>query len=306
MTQNKQILFLSRRDDRTDYDTAQSMTASLQAVSKSVDYAACFLEEVGIAYDGEKIRMFNTRNGRDIASYDGIFLLGWFKKRKHEEIALAVSLYAAKNGVKTRNTEALHNRSRGKISQYVLSALNGVATMPFAIATDNELLAALVAKAKIAYPMIVKSVTGSRGRHNYLVRDDDEFRAALADAPTKAFVAQPFIPNDGDYRLLVMGDRVRLAIHRSAASDTHLNNTSQGGKAVIVDLELLDQQMLQEAVEISKLLRREVTGVDMVVHNETGRHYFLEANNMPQLSTGSFVPEKAEALDHYFRGWVEK
>jgi len=100
---------------------------------------------------------------------------------------------------------------------------------------------------------------------------------------------------------LVMGDKVRLVIHRQSQDDSHLNNTSQGGKATLVDLSHLPQKVLDDAIKMGKMLRREVTGVDMIMHKETGEYFFLEANNMPQLGTGSFVGEKLRALDEYLR-----
>lgn len=304
MATNKKILIVSRRDERTDFDTAESLASSLQSQSSTLVYKPTFLEEVGIVYDGKHLHMFD-RNGEDIRSYDAIFMIGWFKLRKHEEIAQAVSLYAERYGVSVLNTEALHNRSRGKISQYIRSALSDISTMPFVICIDNEKLPELVEVSKISYPMVVKSVTGSRGRDNFLVHSTNELADALAQTPDKAFVVQPFVSNEGDFRLLVAGKKVRLAIQRRAIDDTHLNNTSLGGQATLVDLKTLPVEMLKDAVTASEMLRREITGVDMIVDKQSGQHYFLEANNMPQLSTGSFVKEKSEMLNSFFTEWID-
>lgn len=300
----KRLLFISRRDDRHDYDTADSMAASLQGAAKTMSYEACFLEEVAFAYDGKELTATNVRTGEDLSAYGGIFLLGWFKLRRHEDTALTISLYAQAKGIKIINSEALHNRSRSKLSQNVLAALYGTAATPFIIGMDKDYLVEAAAASQLGFPMIVKSASASRGSHNYLVHDAEDMRRALKAAPPKIFVVQPFVPNEGDYRLLVMGGRVRMAIHRRSVGDSHLNNTSQGGQATIIDVGTLPPAMLADAVKIATLLKREVTGVDMIVHTQTGRHYFLEANNMPQLSTGSFVAEKAVALDRFFESWI--
>ena len=57
---------------------------------------------------------------------------------------------------------------------------------------------------------------------------------------------------------------------------------------------------------MAKLLKREVTGVDMVRHKETAEYYFLEANNMPQLSTGRNVQMKLAVLDEYLNELAKK
>lgn len=303
MTNSKKILILSRREERPEFDTAKALVALLQQQSETFTYTPAFLEKIGIVYDGHNLRICDHQNN-DIATYDAVFLMGWFKMRHHEEVAQAVSLYAEAKRVKVLNTEALHNRSRGKISQYVRAALSGISTMPFAVCINKARLAALAQQAGISYPMVIKSITGSRGRDNFLVHDDQELADALDSVPQKAFVAQPFVLNDGDYRLLIAGQKVRLAIRRQASDDSHLNNTSQGAQAELVDPSSLPSQMLKEAVIASNMLRREITGVDMIVDKQTGQHYFLEANNMPQLSTGSFVHEKAQMLDDFFGEWL--
>lgn len=304
MSNPKKILLISRRDDRPSYDTAESMFRVLQTTTSSIEYSWCFLEEVAFCFDGKKLQVIDTRNDRDLTAYDGIFLLGWFKFRNHEEVAMGIALYGRAKGIKVLNTEALHNRSHGKLSQYVLSALNDVPTPAFVFVIDHDTLPAVVDRAQLACPIIMKSITGSRGNFNYLLRGTESLQQALTVNSAKAFVAQSFVPNDGDYRLLVMGGKVVLAIHRLAQMHTHLNNTSQGAVARIVDLHTLPGAMLTDAAKVSRLLHREVTGVDMIMHRDSGKYFFLEANNMPQLSTGSFVDEKIAKLAEHFEQWL--
>jgi glutathione synthase/RimK-type ligase-like ATP-grasp enzyme len=115
---------------------------------------------------------------------------------------------------------------------------------------------------------------------------------------------QDFVPNDGDYRVLVMGGEVKLVIHRKSNDDGHLNNTSKGGSANIIDIKDVPQVVLDESIKISELLKREITGVDMIQHKDTGEFFMLEVNNMPQLSTGSFVEEKAQVLSDFLSEWA--
>jgi glutathione synthase/RimK-type ligase-like ATP-grasp enzyme len=299
----KKILVIGRREDRSAYDTAQGLVARMQPLAESIQYDSCYFEEVGIVYDGTDLKFTNTATQEDFADYDGIFMLGWFKHRDHEEIAQAVALYAQAKGIRFLNSEALHNRSHGKASQYVQAALRGTAAMPFALVLDGTRLSQLMAS--MPFPVVAKAIRGNRGNDNYLVHTAGELQKALAGSPETAFVAQPFIPNDGDYRLLIAGGQVRMAIHRQAATGSHLSNTSKGGQATIVELSVLPKAMLDDAIAIAKALNRELTGVDMVLHKDNGKHYFLEANNMPQLATGSFVNEKAQMLNDFFSTWVD-
>lgn len=83
------------------------------------------------------------------------------------------------------------------------------------------------------------------------------------------------------------------------SGDSHINNTSKGGVAKEVDPTSLPRHVIDESAQLARLLRREVTGVDMIQDNQTGKFYLLEVNNMPQLATGSYVIEKMRMLDEY-------
>lgn len=302
----RRILCLSRIDERTDFDTAPSMARNIVAPASGIVYESANLENLIISFDGQQLTIIDTASGNDIAEYDGIFLFGWFKTKILEDLALSVAQYAAAKNIKCLNSEALQTRSRTKLSQYVIAAIHGVQQTPFVFSGTSSGFAEGVATSRLEYPIIVKAVMASRGKDNYLVKSTEELAAILAENPEVAFVAQAFVPNDGDYRLLVMGDEVRFALHRKSQSDSHINNTSQGGLATIIPLEELNPAMLNDAVAIARHLKREVTGVDMIIHNQTGEYYLLEANNMPQLSTGSMVSEKLAALDAFFDDWLRR
>jgi glutathione synthase/RimK-type ligase-like ATP-grasp enzyme len=294
---SKKVLFLSRIDSRTQYDTAASMEQAIKNLKPTIEYDHAFLNDLVFAYDGTELKVEDHVSGVDLREYDGIFLLAWFQEKIHEDTAMAVAYYAKYHNVTVMNSEALHIRSRTKLSQYVLAALNGVSSTRFVFSINGQHL--LDASDVVAMPCIVKAVMASRGRDNYLIKSRSELQAVLEAQPDIPFVLQDYVVNDGDYRLIVMGDEVTLALHRKAVDGSHLNNTSQGGSASIVPIIDLDQTMLQEAVLMSKLLHREVTGVDMIIDGTTQQHYFLEANNMPQLSTGSAVEHKMATLNKY-------
>jgi glutathione synthase/RimK-type ligase-like ATP-grasp enzyme len=303
----KKVLILCRRDDRENYDRRKTMLRGLAGVENAVEYSGADFEDLLFDFDGTDLRVTDTVSGVDIANHDAIFLIGWFKSKSLDDVARAVAQYAQAHNVAFTNSEAYHGRSFTKLSQCVMAALNGVTVTPFLFSLDGEVLLKAVQDKNFAYPYIAKAVSASRGQDNYLIASHDQLVAAVNEESEipKFFIVQEFIPNDGDYRVLVMGDKVRLAIHRQAQGDSHLNNTSQGGTATLVELDGLPEKVISDSVKLAKLFRREVTGVDMVRHRENGQYYFLEANNMPQLSTGSFVPEKLTALSGYLAELAE-
>jgi glutathione synthase/RimK-type ligase-like ATP-grasp enzyme len=173
--------------------------------------------------------------------------------------------------------------------------------LPFVYSMDaNAISKVLASNNFLSCPFILKNPFASRGKQNYLVESISSLNTIINQEKDVPFLAQRWVPNDGDFRLIVVNHKVRLAIKRTSTAGSHLNNTSQGGSAELVELGSLDSQMLNDAEQLSKLINRQVTGVDMIVDKQTGTPYFLEANNMPQLSTGAFVKEKSQVLLELF------
>lgn len=297
----KKVLLLSRHDDRPTYDHDNTYAAGMARIQTACEYTFGKLEQLVFTYDGTTLRVM--LDGQDIREYDQLFLIGWFKTKLLEDLALSVAKYMEFYGKPVLNSEVLYTRSRSKLSQYVIAALNDITLTPFLFCADkNRYKEALATQWTGGYPLIMKGVLASRGNDNYLLRseaDADKLLDTVDSENGPWFVSQGFVPNDGDYRIIVMGDEVTRVIHRKAQNDTHLNNTSQGGVATDVVVTDLPVEVQQQSVRLAKLLRREITGVDMIRHKETGVYYLLEINNMPQMATGTFVDQKLAALDAY-------
>lgn len=301
MANTKRLLFLGRRDDRAEYDTAASMRRLLETRPSSiVTYESSDFEDLLFEFDGTDLRITDVVKGYDIREFDGVFLVGWFKTKQLEDVALSVAQYLLFHNVKVLNSEAASTRSRAKLSQYVIAALHGVSMTPFLFSLDSQHLLSH----DVTLPVIAKSISAARGNDNYLVHTSSELREIMTGSSDVHFVLQGYVPNDGDFRIIVAGGQVRLAIYRQAQGETHLNNTSKGGVSSLVPIDELDEKLCQDAILLAKLLRREVTGVDMIIHRETGQHYLLEINNMPQLSTGSQLSHKAALLADFFEEWL--
>lgn len=300
----KKVLILSRLDDRESYDNKQNYLSALASVDTMCEYTVDEYENLLFWYDGNELRVMLGNSDIDVASFDAVFLIGWFQLRMTEDVVLSLSMYLEYKGVKVLNSEALHTRSKSKLSQYVVAALNDISITPFLFSMSPEVLSGAISdRWTFGYPVIMKGVQASRGNDNYLVENEADARMyanTMKKSVSPWFVVQEFIPNEGDYRIVVMGDKVTAVIHRQSVSESHLNNTSKGGRAELTDDSVLPQEVIDQSVKLATLLHREVTGVDMIRHTGTSKFYLLEINNMPQLATGSYVSEKIKRLDTYF------
>src|SRR3989338_5832335 len=67
-------------------------------------------------------------------------------------------------------------------------------------------------KPLLAYPFILKADDGRKGRDNYLVNSYKELCERLSSTKSLDMVAQEYIKNDGDMRVLVLNGNAQMAI----------------------------------------------------------------------------------------------
>lgn len=235
-------------------------------------------------------------NGQDIAHDirpDLVIALGWYKTgglAYHRDIAFATALYLDKAGIRFWNSEMKQQRSTTKLSCMIQLALEGI-PIPH---TWFSLKTSLVLP---KLPLIVKGVAASRGKDNYLVETEDEARALLESSTP--YIVQSFLPNDHDLRVICFDSKPVLVLRRSRGenTDSHLNNTSQGGEAHWVDATELDEGLLTLVKRISILLGREMGGVDLIPDVTSPYGYScLEVNAVPQLTSGFDTKKKLDSL----------
>lgn len=223
-------------------------------------------------------------DGHDIASFDTVYFRTIARKR---DMAAIAADYLQDHNVPFVDREALSDQSLSKLHQMYLLHKNNL-PIPDTYYGDVVFI-----ESKLQYPFIYKATVASKGEDNFLVHSSDEIRKG-----TKSFIAQTYIPNEADYRLLVFGNKVELIIKRSRTGDTHLNNTSQGARAELVSIADFDQTIINIAIRAASVLKRDIAGVDIML-DEQNNPYILEVNRTPQLATGAFVEEKLHAFKQY-------
>ena len=235
--------------------------------------------------------------GRDI--FDGVdkmILFGWYKgghNTIYRDISYSVALVAKQKGIAIWNSEALSQRSTTKLSCMVQLALEGVSIPEtwFSL-RDTEFMYTRPA------PYIAKAVSASRGRDNYLVDGDLVRKRVLEEHQEKRFIVQEYLENDHDLRIICFGGIPQLVLKRSRSrSDTHLNNTSQGGGSKWLNVDETPPQLLTECNNICIITKREMAGIDFIPDPKSPYGYScLEVNAIPQLTSGYDVDKKMAAL----------
>jgi glutathione synthase/RimK-type ligase-like ATP-grasp enzyme len=258
-----------------------------------IDY--CMLEELLFTIGDGDFSIFNSRRQKDIKDYDFVMIRGSI--RAFIEEAKAVSIYL-KLHKKAVVNDYSNFRSSSKLIQALQFQINDLPVAKTILLNDATL--GRLDQLPFSYPCIMKATYGAHGNNNYLVESPEVVRQHLADNPDIRFVLQRFVPNDGDYRILVI-DEETLVIKRSGVAGSHLNNTSQGGTADVVATDSLPAVILEQARKIVKYLDLTIAGVDVVYDPKSGDFSFLEVNAQPQLMSGAFVSKKAAMFGDYLK-----
>jgi len=237
--------------------------------------------------------------GEDLAMYDIVH----FKTSETRDITASLAHYCINNGTKILDPIIQHFPTTSKLYEYTLLANNGIRIPDSVFVTIRTLKTQFETITKdIGLPFVLKGIHVSKGEYNYLIKDEKSFKNALKEADEEQvyLIAQKFIPNDSDYRVLIFGQTIELVIERKKpAEDTHLNNTSKGGSAVLHEVEHLPADVCHDSLRAAALLGRDVAGVDMMQGSEDGLWYCLEVNDGPQIASGAYVEEKAEAFAQF-------
>ncbi len=274
----------------------------LNEADKAVAAYTATFDDLLFCLEEKHAEVIDTRNDRPLTEYDVVYFRHWGDA---EGSASATARFCKIKGIPFVDDEALHFGSFNKITQYMNLFEANIPFPKTLIGSHEQLLAQYKARG-FSFPIVLKSSTGTRGLDNYMVRNEAAMRRILAENQSLTFVLQVFIPNTGDYRVVVMGVRVVLVIARKARGGSHLNNTSQGGSATLIPVDELPKKVRDMAVRAATFFGRQVAGVDMVQSTDNGRYYCFEVNRAPQIEHASFEREKAEALGAYLRDVAER
>ena len=150
------------------------------------------------------------------------------------------------------------------------------------------------------FPVIIKGSGGDRGTRVYKADNLEELEKLVRDLRKsetedgKRYMLQEFIPNDGDFRVLVLGDRVLGVMKRSSQNKEEFkNNFSAGGKVEVADL---PKEIKQLSVKAAKACGLAVAGVDVAFRDfDVKKPVIWEVNKGPQFkgfmqATGIDVP----------------
>lgn len=159
-----------------------------------------------------------------------------------------------------------------------------------------------------SYPVIVKLSQGGRhGMGTFLIKNTEnlkelrelyETRKQQAEAekremrPWRDLLLQEFIPNDGDFRVYVVGYKLVAGFKRQMKEDKLVLNKSVGKS---IGLKEVPDEVAAVAEAAARAVEVEVAGIDLVQDSRNGKVYIVEVNEAPEFKvmekrTGANIP----------------
>jgi RimK family alpha-L-glutamate ligase len=297
---NKQVLVLFpfKKDRRLDF---AGFVASVNNSAGSEVAVQGSLKNLVFEIKDSKLKITETMSGRDLKDFKAVYIRRL--KSKTQEKVTALSIAAKEWGLQVINSENTNLQSFSKVTEMVALSLAGLPVPDTVIAARSEVKSKLKDGSwPLDFPLIMKSANGSIGAHNFLVKSKKELKEILSEPEYKdtIFVYQQMVPNNGDYRFLITGNKVGVIIHRSAVEGDHRNNTSLGASAALKTESDFKPEVIEDAIRAAQAMHRELCGVDVLIDKETGKHYILEVNKKTMLDEGTFIPEKMKAVSNFF------
>ncbi len=292
------VLFPFKKDRRLDF------ASFVKSVNKSAGNEIAVqgsLKNLIFEIKDSKLKITETMSGRDLQDFKAIYVRRL--KTKTQEKVTAVAIAANAWDIKVINSENANLQSFSKLTELVALSLRGLPIPDTIIAARPEVKKMLKEKTWwLTFPLIMKDANGSIGSRNYLVEGRRQLKDILnlSENKDRIFVYQQMVPNDGDYRFLITGNKVGVVIHRSAVEGDHRNNTSLGAKAELAPTSKFSLKLKHDAIDAARALHRELCGVDVLIDKSTGKHYILEVNKKTMLDEGTFIPEKMHAVANFF------
>lgn len=135
------------------------------------------------------------------------------------------------------------------------------------------------------YPVVCKIMNSSQGKGVEKCDDSKSLAKLFSNTDNPNYedfrMIQKFIPNDGDYRILIFDNEIISSVKRVTkdAKKDFRNNMSRGGRGFAEDIPKIASKI---ALDSFKLLKKDIAGVDLIQDSKNKKWYIMEVNSAPQ------------------------
>ncbi len=133
-----------------------------------------------------------------------------------------------------------------------------------------------ILKNEISFPIIAKDINLDRWEWVFLINNEAELNNFFEENNNKPILFQEFVKNNGDWRVVVVWNKVIWGFKRVNFKDFK-NNYSQGGKVIF---EEVPEILTDIAINVCKDFEIQIWGIDFFYNNN--QYWVIEINRTPQ------------------------
>ncbi|NTU67096.1 MAG: ATP-grasp domain-containing protein [Candidatus Moranbacteria bacterium] len=285
----------------------KSKQESSPETQKGIDMLIRKLTEKGIETEissMEKIELFISNEASEafidkkpLSRYKAVFFRRVGKKRS---LASILSNIAKKNGILFIDKLYENSNDPGKLSQMFFLSSAGIPVPKTYFSSQYDSFSMNRAEKFLGLPMVVKFSQSRKGLGVFLAKNKEEALEITRKNPEEEIILQEFIPNDFDYRVLVLGDEAACVIKRERPDkkEEFRNNVHLGASEEFMDLSKVPPFIKSVAVAAAKLTNIQVAGVDVVV-DKNNDPFIFEVNRSPAFTYDEKVSDETSVLADY-------
>lgn len=220
-------------------------------------------------------------NDSKLKEYDFIFF-GFIAK--HTNISSLIISYCERNHIKHLKYET-YDHFHNKAYQFDLLDSLGYPYIPSIL--TNRLNSKIISEVeKFNYPVIVKDVYLDCGKGVFVINNKAELLLQFSNNQNLKLI-QKFIPNDGEYRVITIKNKVQLVAKKDPVTEVNKDNLDKRRSKKGT----LPSDVITMCEDISKHLFGDIIGFDIIQDINTKKWYIIETNSSPHMTMFSVVAE---------------
>lgn len=271
--------------------------AFLEYLTKNLESSALVvpvrMSEISIFVGAGEVAI--KHNGLNLEKFD----LVYFRRigNKNLSIANVICDYLAKRGTEFID-KALQVEGRGedKLSNNYFLSQDKVPVVPMVSSANWDEIASFV-----GVPMIAKDIDKQRTEGIFMLKTKEDYDKLINAFPESRFVFEKFMDIEKEYRLLVMGDKVRTVLAKDKRVYDFKVSAPEGIPEEYSDPDSIPADLKAMAVKSAQTLGLQVAGVDLMVEKTSGKPFIIEVNRGPGITNEVEISPELPELAKYLQ-----
>lgn len=163
---------------------------------------------------------------------------------------------------------------------------------------------------KFGLPLIAKELSTERGKGVILIKTVEDFKKLpLIDnkGRNNQYLFQKFFNLDVEYRVLVLGEKVRVWERKTVTKKGEFrHNVALGAEEEFLPIAKIPENIAEIAASGAKTLNLQVAGVDIAIEKESGNPILVEINRGPGITYDTNISPEIDEMAKYLEERVRK